>query len=162
MRKVNRPPTEDRVLLNTYFCPFSGCWLWTGYTTPRGYSFIQVLGKKYSVHRLMWVKEHGVIPPDKQIDHLCRNRNCINPDHLELVTSRENTMRGISFSAVNAKKTHCVHGHEFTPENVRPRKRGGRECLACRRRKAETASAKKQVKIIETQKAGLLPGKEGE
>jgi hypothetical protein len=67
-----------------------------------------------------------------QLDHLCRVRGCVNPDHLEVVTGATNTLRGISSPAINARKTHCRRGHEFTPENTYI-DRGSRRCKACRR-----------------------------
>lgn len=65
-----------------------------------------------------------------QIDHLCRNHDCVNPEHLEVVTQAENMRRGIGATAINARKTHCKHGHEFTPENIY-RRPNGRECMTC-------------------------------
>jgi hypothetical protein len=81
------------------------------------------------------------------LDHLCRNRRCVNPEHLEIVTSVENVMRGEGFGPKNAAKTHCDKGHEFTPENtyIRTRAQGGRECRACIRIKsARSYRSKKQ------------------
>jgi hypothetical protein len=70
-------------------------------------------------HRLAYEAEHGPIPEGMVVDHLCRNRACCNPHHLEMVSVRENVMRSESFASVNASKTHCQHGHEFSPENTR-------------------------------------------
>jgi late competence protein required for DNA uptake (superfamily II DNA/RNA helicase) len=67
-----------------------------------------------------------------QIDHLCRNRRCVNPDHLEVVTAQMNTLRGETLAAANAAKTQCDHGHEFTEENTYAY-RGHRHCRECRR-----------------------------
>jgi hypothetical protein len=76
-----------------------------------------------------------------KLDHLCRNPACVRPDHLEAVTARENTLRGIGPTAVNALKTHCVHGHEFTPENTRMKgiRRVCRECQRAANRKSKRA-----------------------
>lgn len=93
---------------------------------------MRVDGKQRYAHRLAYEWAVGPIPPGAQIDHLCREPRCINPDHLEAVTQRENIVRGESPSAVNARKTHCLHGHEFTPENTYRRPDdGNRQCRAC-------------------------------
>jgi len=79
----------------------------------------------------------GPIPDGKQLDHLCRNHACVNPSHLEVVSGRENVVRGIGPTAKNAKKTHCVNGHALTPENLyRHSPAGGRKCKACAIRNA--------------------------
>lgn len=68
-----------------------------------------------------------------ELDHLCRNRRCCRPDHLEPVTHKENVLRGMAPSAINARKTHCKRGHEFTAENIYPSPDGVRRCRECRR-----------------------------
>ena len=120
-----------------------GCWLWLGTKTGAGYGEHYVYYRKFSVHRLMYSKYKGDIHSGLVIDHLCRNRICCNPDHLELVTLNENTMRGVGITAVNKTKTHCIHGHEFTLENTyihtwfdknkRTTKRPARRCRQCSR-----------------------------
>jgi hypothetical protein len=95
------------------------CWLWTRYVRPSGYA---VFGGRY-IHRLAFELLVGPIPEGMEIDHLCRNRSCANPAHLEPVTRPENLRRGETFAAENAAKTHCLHGHEFTPANTS--RRGG-------------------------------------
>lgn len=111
------------------------CWLWTGAIDKAGYGRI---GRgSYEVlyaHRVAWELAVGPIPEGMHIDHLCRVRNCVNPDHLEVVTNRENALRGLAPTAQNAAKTHCLNGHEFVPENTRIRVRPGdteRVCIAC-------------------------------
>lgn len=104
----------------------SGCWIYTGPISQGGYGR---LGKEYA-HRIMYEAIHGEIPPGLDIDHLCRNRRCCNPQHLEAVTRRENLLRGMGWTAINARKTHCKRGHEFTDENTRHDGRG-RQCRAC-------------------------------
>lgn len=83
-------------------------------------------------HRVAFELIRGCIPNGLVLDHLCRNRGCVNPDHLEPVTFRENIMRGVGYTAQQARKTHCRHGHEFTVENTYVW-RGGRICRTCRR-----------------------------
>lgn len=87
-------------------------------------------------HRLSYELHKGEIPEGLEIDHLCRNRWCVNPDHLEAVTRRENIMRGDGpkkLGELNSKKTHCKHGHPFDKENTRYRPTGGRSCRICNR-----------------------------
>lgn len=91
-----------------------GCWLWTGGLSKNGYGNYWNEG----AHRTVYKSLMGDIPKGMQLDHLCRNRSCVNPNHLEVVTCKENILRGRGLAAVNAKKTHCKRGHEFTEENT--------------------------------------------
>jgi len=95
------------------------CWIWTGPKNPGGYGTPYFQGKMRRAHRVAYELILGTIPAGKQLDHLCRVRHCVNPAHLEPVTNKENALRGFSFSAKNAKKTHCINGHEFSGQNLR-------------------------------------------
>lgn len=112
----------------------NGCWIYTGALDRDGYATFSVYGVgTLKVHRLMYEARVGEIPDGLEIDHLCRVRSCVNPEHLEAVTRRENSLRSESFAAVNARKTHCIHGHEFTPENTYYRTPTHRQCRQCGR-----------------------------
>jgi hypothetical protein len=89
--------------------PNSGCWLWDGAMIPNGYgTFTPHTKVKVLAHRFSYERKYGLIPEGKQLDHLCRIRLCVNPDHLEVVTNAENQRRG-----VRANMTHCKHGHSL-------------------------------------------------
>jgi hypothetical protein len=105
------------------------CWLWVGATVPAGYGRF---GPGYA-HR--WSYEHhvGPIAPGLEIDHLCRNRSCVNPAHLEAVTHRENMRRSDTPMGANARATHCKSGHPLTGDNLRVERNGCRRCVECRR-----------------------------
>lgn len=107
------------------------CWNWKSVLDAGGYGQFKYNGKMVHTHRFV-LKLIGVELIDGlQIDHLCRNRKCVNPTHLEQVTKRENILRGVSPSAIHAKKTHCPKGHDYTTENTYYYKRGGRQCKKC-------------------------------
>lgn len=122
----------ERIFDQLAFEPNTGCWLWAGKVRGDGYVRFNDNGKGVYGHRFMYEHLIGVIPEGLTIDHLCRVRSCLNPQHLEPVTMKVNILRGISPFAVNARKTHCVHGHEYTAENTISLK-NGRECKECRR-----------------------------
>lgn len=111
-----------------------GCWNWNGYIDRDGYGRFSVNGKQDTVHRISFAAFGGIIPQGLQLDHLCRNRRCCNPKHLEPVTKKENTLRGTSFSAVNARKTHCDHGHAFDDRNTYRHGGRRRQCRKCNAR----------------------------
>lgn len=111
----------------------SGCWNWRNGKSLKGYGRAIIKRREYSAHRVSYEAFVGPIPAGLTIDHLCRNRACVNPEHLEPVSNETNVARGVSFSARNAAKTHCDKGHAFTPENTRIRPSGWRECRACYR-----------------------------
>jgi len=112
--------------------PNTGCWLWLGCCDDDGYAKFSVHGVVERAIRWVYRQLRGKIPREKQLDHVCRTRCCVNPDHLEPVTPRENTLRGESVPAQNARKTHCLRGHELAGNNLLPYERRRRVCRACR------------------------------
>jgi hypothetical protein len=115
--------------------PDSSCWIWAG---PKGGgqygSFAHSNWGTARPHRIMYMWVHGPIPGGKVIDHLCRNRLCVSPDHLEAITDRENILRGNGSPAQNARATHCKDGHPLTGDNVIQsilEKKGERQCRIC-------------------------------
>jgi hypothetical protein len=119
--------------------PRNGCWLWTGRVDGFGYGHFKTRKRSLKAHRVAWTLKCGPIPPGMTLDHLCRQPRCVNPEHLQVVTNKENILRGTSPTAVNAQKTHCKRGHELTAENIWT-KRGRRNCKQCQRdRRAENS-----------------------
>lgn len=109
------------------------CWTWRGSLDPAGYGQTSRRSQILKAHRRAWEALVGPIPDGLHLDHLCRNRACVRPAHLEPVTCRENVLRGIGPSARNARKTRCASGHRLSGSNLRITNRGGRECVDCRR-----------------------------
>lgn len=134
-------PLETRLWSRVNKQAPNGCWEWTGAVQPNGYAHIDVSGgggkqQFRGVHRVVYELLVGPIPPGLHIDHLCRNRRCCNPAHLEPVTCRENLMRGDTLQAHAAAKTHCLRGHPLSGENLMLDSRGHRQCRACKRRRS--------------------------
>jgi hypothetical protein len=107
-----------------------------------GYTYTEYNGKTRGTHRVEWIKANGEIPEGLVVDHLCRNRACINLKHLRLITQRENIMAGLH-SIDN--RNHCNKGHLFIKENIMVRKNGRRECAECNRVRANANYAKKKA-----------------
>ena len=101
----------------------NGCWLWLNRTTRRYGKF-----RGQPVHRYAYELFKGSVPPGLELDHLCRNPYCVNPDHLEAVTHKENVLRGEANAAINARMTHCKNGHPLPTDRDR---QGKRRCQIC-------------------------------
>jgi hypothetical protein len=133
-------PERRRLPATVFFAEGApnACWLWQGTINRRtGYG---VHGKS-PAHRVIYELLVGPIPVGLELDHTCKVRACVNPVHLEPVTGRENNARSASPSALNAAKTHCKWGHEFTPENTRIERDGSRVCRTCKRERQRMRKA---------------------
>lgn len=123
-----------------------GCWNWTASRQARAsYGQINVGGRPMLAHRVAWELERGPVPAGMQLDHLCRNRACVNPAHLEPVTLRVNVLRGVGPTAVNAAKTECKRGHTLDDAYVY---KGMRFCRTCQLAKQ---------RLLRTEGHGVLP-----
>lgn len=125
------------------------CWLFACELSPQGYGVVPAYNRKKFVHRVMYEEYIGDIPEGFQIDHLCRVRSCVNPEHLEAVTPRVNVLRSSGIAAVNARKTHCIRGHEFTPQNtyLYGKEKSKRACKACGSLRADTDEGRERRRI---------------
>lgn len=132
-RRYVRGPAITRLLSWVEIDPETECWIWTG-AASSGYGRMTVDGRTRLSHVVSYEALVGPIPPGLELDHLCRVRRCANPDHLEPVTRRENTLRGDSIAARFAARSSCAHGHPYDEANTRTSPRG-RECRACGREK---------------------------
>ena len=127
-----------RMAAKIRIAPDTGCWLWTGCLNSKGYGCWSQNGKVKLTHRVAYELLVGPIPEGMVNDHLCRERRCCFPGHLEPVTSRVNTRRGMAATA-----TECKRGHAFDEANTYITKRGTRECRICRRMQRERFAAKR-------------------
>lgn len=109
--------------------PNTGCWLWLGAVNKGGYGTISIGGRTALAHRVSFELARGRAAGALVVDHRCRVRHCVNPDHLRAITGRENTLIGTGPTAANARKTTCAHGHDLA--NAR-NERGSRKCRKCR------------------------------
>ncbi|MBY4212883.1 HNH endonuclease [Rhodococcus fascians] len=138
----------------------NGCWEWTGSLTGQskrdpnsgGYGKFKTRDQRTVLsHRYSYELYVGLIGEGLTLDHLCRNRACCNPEHLEPVTQKVNSLRGESVGAINARKTHCIHGHEFTEENTRVYYHLGaahRACKTCTKVRKRRAKLPQQEVLI--------------
>ena len=114
---------EERITIDK-----NGCWIWKNKPHKFGYSYGSINKKSWRIHRLSYIVFKAKIPKNKVIDHLCRVRNCVNPEHLEAVSQKENLNRGNS----KGKRKTCKNGHKFTKESTYFYKKGRYNCKYCR------------------------------
>ena len=123
---------KERVLHKSIPVPESGCWIWLGAKQTNGYAHLGYMGKTYLVHRVSYEQFVDAIPDGLVLDHLCKNRDCVNPDHLRPITQRENMLdiNSMSVSAICSRKLVCPKcGSKYTKVKV------GRECVPCRNKR---------------------------
>ena len=143
-------PEKSGVYLTHYASKFTigdGCWLWNGAINRDGYGqvFDRSKRKNRGAHRVIYEQLRGAIPEGLELDHTCRVRACVNPDHLEPVSHRENTLRGQTLVAAYAARTHCKSGHPLSGENLCNSSERFRRCLECARI-SNRASYRRRVK----------------
>lgn len=149
MRKIIIDTIRENRFHTKYTIRDDGCWEWTGFINKDGYGTFNQAGRKSILaHRWSYVLHNSEIPEGMAIDHLCRNRNCVNPEHLEPVSWKENLARGF-----NAKrlKTHCPQGHEYNEENtytINSERGQHRMCRVCRYERNKLVSQRKRVQNV--------------
>lgn len=162
---------EKRAALERFFAKTrrleGGCLLWLGALNSRGYGCCATgqKGRSALAHRWIYEQTVGPIPPGLTIDHLCRNRRCVEVAHMEVVTDRENILRGTSPTAKNARKTHCIHGHPLDGDNLIIKKDGRRQCRTCQRAHERAHWRRTHPTVVRNRKPAPLPtavtGQEG-
>lgn len=142
---MRRSLTDEEFFADRYDVSDSGCWEWTSHRNGDGYGVFARRRKTQYAHRVAYAMFVGPIPKGLTIDHLCRNRGCVNPAHLEPVTAKENVLRSPhTWGGRHRIRTHCPKGHVYDEANTILPRRGGRECLACRRAAGKTLATQKR------------------
>jgi len=145
----------DRVLARVSVTPF-GCWEFTGYRLDSGYGRAAMDGQLWLTHRLVWTLLVGDIPAGRELDHLCKNKPCCNPEHLEPVTRGENIRRGpqVGIKAARERaKTHCPASHPYDDANTYWTRQGHRQCRKCKSEAIIRYSQSNRQKIAARQRA---------
>ncbi len=137
---------EDQVFSRVSPEPNSGCWLWTGSLNDDGYGQMSLNAKMRKSHDVVYRMMKGPVPEGLELDHKCRVRCCVNPDHLEPVTHKENCERGI-LRERNLGRTHCKRGHPFDGDNLRHDNKGTRICAECSRMRCRQCRERKGLPV---------------
>jgi hypothetical protein len=139
--RKSRLSPRDRVASEVNIDALTGCWNWRNKpSSTNGYGSLRVKMRQVPSHRYSYEAFVGPVPDGLELDHLCRNRRCVNPEHLEAVTHRENLMRSpITFSGKGAVRTHCKHGHPFRKSHA-PRYCHTCHCIQEQKRRLKCAS----------------------
>lgn len=132
-------PLEERLRLHVVYEPMSGCWLWDGYQDPQGYGRLKVAGVSRLAHRVSHELFIGPVVDDLTVDHLCLNKSCVSPWHLEAVTKAENNRR------FGRSMTRCKQGHPFDASNSHVDGAGRRRCRACWRASSARYKARRRA-----------------
>lgn len=139
-----------------------GCWVWSGNRLPTGYGVFSLKRRTVYPHRIMYMIFVGDIPAGLHIDHLCRNRACCNPAHLEPVTCAENLRRSpIQITTIQAQKTECHRGHPLSGDNLSVSPRGHRTCRACEKIDNANRYAKGKAALQASSRAPVSPSRAG-
>ncbi|HWY33590.1 MAG TPA: hypothetical protein VNX68_03020 [Nitrosopumilaceae archaeon] len=136
MRETN---LLKRLEQQSFKLPNNGCWIWLGYTNPKGYGEIHFNKRTERVHRLSAHLFLGLDLEDKKqfANHKeCLNKNCWNPEHLYVGTAQDNTNDSKKWGAMSNIKTHCKYGHELTNDNITLGSKGERNCKTCAQKRA--------------------------
>lgn len=157
IRKIPKLSLKDKKRFLSYINFTKNCWNFKIGKTTGGYCLFGMKGKVYRAHRIAYQLFMNIeLPLDRVIDHLCRVTNCVNPSHLEIVTHRENSLRGYGVGAIAARRNTCIKGHAYTESNTWMRFREGRWSRTCRRCAAQVMTLRRRKKGIPERKLRLL------
>lgn len=147
-RQRNNLHTDPKALIHSRVTvSASGCWIWTRGRHGFGYGILRMGGKTVLAHRLSYETFVGPIPTDTELDHVCRTPACVNPEHLEAVSHRDNLRRSpVQPSTINAAKTHCKRGHAFTDANTYLQGGRMRVCRTCKAAASSESNDRRRTK----------------